>query len=85
MGLIVFLLCSLFAANHLLAQDLEGFEDRRQVWAIRLSDEESISLDGRLDEDIWQRAEAAADFVTGRALQRRPCYGAYRGAHRLRQ
>ena len=63
MGLIVFLLCSLFAANHLLAQDLEGFEDRRQVWAIRLSDEESISLDGRLDEDIWQRAEAAADFV----------------------
>ena len=63
MGLIVFLLCSLFSATHLLAQDQEGFENRRRVRAVRLSEGESISLDGRLDEDIWQRAEAAADFV----------------------
>ena len=63
MGLIVFMLCSLFAATPLLAQDLEGFENLRRVWAVRLSEEESISLDGRLDEDIWQRAEAAIDFV----------------------
>jgi hypothetical protein len=37
--------------------------DRRRMRAFRLNDDESIMLDGRLDEPAWTRAEAAGDFV----------------------
>ena len=63
MGQLIFLLCTLFAATQLVAQNLEGFEDRRRVLAVRLEENESINLDGLLDEDIWQRTEPASDFV----------------------
>src|SRR6185369_15809617 len=36
---------------------------RRTVAATRLEIEESIVLDGRLDEAVWQRALPAADFI----------------------
>src|SRR5690242_8425191 len=35
---------------------------RPTVRAYRLEADETISLDGRLDEPIWKRAEPAADF-----------------------
>jgi hypothetical protein len=34
----------------------------RVVTAVRLADDETIQLDGRLDEPAWQRAEPARDF-----------------------
>ena len=36
---------------------------RRTIHAIRLTDDERIVLDGRLDEPVWQRATPAADFI----------------------
>jgi hypothetical protein len=36
---------------------------RPTVQAVRLADAETITLDGRLDEPVWQRTTPAADFV----------------------
>src|SRR5688572_21622952 len=46
--------------------NVQGTQDnggRRSVAAVRLSDTESITLDGRLDEPSWSRAVPAADFI----------------------
>ena len=51
--------------------DLEGFEDRRVVRALRLLPDEVIDLDGHLDDAVWDRAEPATDF-----LQQEPDNGA---------
>ncbi len=40
-----------------------GYEDRRVVEAIPLEENESIDLDGRLDEAVWERAMPARDFL----------------------
>ena len=44
-------------------QDLVGGLPRRLVQALRLPDGERITLDGRLDEAVWQRALPAKDFI----------------------
>lgn len=36
---------------------------RRAMKAVRMSDDESITLDGRLEEPVWQRAQPATDFI----------------------
>ena len=36
--------------------------DRRTVAAVRMETDESIELDGRLDEDVWMRAVPATNF-----------------------
>jgi hypothetical protein len=45
---------------------------RRTVQAVRLAANESIELDGRLDEPVWSRAIPAADFVQIDPLNGRP-------------
>ncbi|MGE3521062.1 MAG: DUF5916 domain-containing protein, partial [Vicinamibacterales bacterium] len=40
--------------------------------ALRLGDQERITLDGRLDEEVWSRATPAADFVQIDPLNGRP-------------
>ena len=42
--------------------ELDSFEDRRVVTAVRLEPGESIDVDGRLDEPLWQRIQPATDF-----------------------
>jgi len=44
-------------------QKLVGGAPRRLVQAMRLAEGERITLDGRLDEAVWQRALPARDFV----------------------
>ena len=44
--------------------------ERRSMEAVRMSTDESITLDGRLDEDVWMRAVPATNF-----LQRDPDNG----------
>ena len=43
---------------------------RRTLVAVRLPEDESITLDGRLEEPVWQRAQPATDFT-----QQDPDYG----------
>ena len=45
------------------ATDLIGAVPRRVVEATRMSADESITLDGRLDEPVWARARPAKDFI----------------------
>src|SRR5262245_18456300 len=42
---------------------LPGLEDRPVMRALRLQDDEIISVDGRRDEEAWERAVPATDFV----------------------
>jgi hypothetical protein len=44
-------------------EKLVGFEDRRVMTALRLQPDESINVDGRLDEAVWKRATPAAEFI----------------------
>lgn len=37
--------------------------ERRTMEAVRMTPEESITLDGRLDEDVWMRAVPATNFM----------------------
>lgn len=53
------------------AEQLPDTSTRRTVTAVRLQPGESISLDGDTDEDVWQRAAPATDF-----LQQDPATGA---------
>ena len=57
--------CATFGATSAFAQgpSILGSAERRSVAAVRLSDQEQIVLDGRLDEGVWRRALPAADFV----------------------
>src|SRR6266850_3734667 len=62
------LLCLLaagFSADPAFAQRpaLPNAQERRTIGAERLAPGEAISLDGSLDEAVWQRAQVAADFI----------------------
>ena len=37
--------------------------ERRSMEAVRMDTDESITLDGRLDEDVWMRAVPATNFL----------------------
>jgi hypothetical protein len=45
---------------------------RRTMAAVRLAPSESIRLDGRLDEEVWGRADPAADFIQVDPVNGRP-------------
>jgi Domain of unknown function (DUF5916) len=45
------------------ARDLSAYDGRPRVQAIRLADDEAITVDGKLEEPIWQRTLPARDFV----------------------
>ncbi|MCH8820751.1 MAG: hypothetical protein IIB03_10620 [Acidobacteria bacterium] len=44
-------------------QRLAETTGRRTMVAMRLGQDESITLDGRLEEPVWQRAQPATDFI----------------------
>ena len=56
------LVCVLSAAGAVEAQTPPEQLARPTVTAVRLGDDESITLDGRLDEPVWRRAIPAAGF-----------------------
>ena len=56
-------LLTLVAATAYAQDLLPGMEGRRTMTAVRMNPEESITLDGRLDEPVWQRAVPATDFI----------------------
>ena len=58
-------LCLLLSISGVSAQVQERTEqpERRTLVALRMNDDESINLDGRLEEPIWQRAVPATDFL----------------------
>ena len=45
------------------ARDLSAYEGRPRIQAIRIADDEAVTVDGKLEEPIWQRALPATDFV----------------------
>jgi len=49
-----------------------GNGDRRSMTAVRLADDESVALDGRLDEPFWSRATPATNFIQIDPLNGRP-------------
>src|ERR1044071_4033855 len=55
----------LVAASPALAQRLQlpNAQERRTIVAERLTSDDAISLDGSLGEAVWQRAQAAGDFI----------------------
>ena len=57
------MLFSLAGAGAVEAQDIESIRQRPIVRALRMAEEERITLDGKLDEDIWSRAVPAANFI----------------------
>ena len=63
-GAILLLFGSVLAATAAGQLDVpRGYEDRRVVEAILLEENESIDLDGWLDEAVWERAIPATDFL----------------------
>jgi uncharacterized protein DUF5916 len=46
-----------------IAQGVQDNGGRRSITAVRLGEDESVTLDGRLDEPFWAKAVPAADFV----------------------
>ena len=65
-GSTVVFVCATSLAGVTAAQDRSPFADsaeRRTATAVRLDVSEKITLDGRLDEAVWQRAIPAKDFV----------------------
>ena len=68
-----FALCCLSIALISLYSQAFGQEppaERRAMTALRLDEDERIVLDGVMDEEVWKRAEPAADF-----LQQEPSLG----------
>src|SRR4051812_43472824 len=61
--LLAFILTFACTVTAVPQEPVAGFEDRRVMTALRLQTDESINVDGRLDEPIWQRATAASDFI----------------------
>ena len=58
------LLAALACSSTAFAQPtLPNSQERRTVAAERMTAGESITLDGNLDEAVWQRAQVATDFV----------------------
>jgi len=63
-SLLVGLLFALFpvaAAGQV--RDLSAYGDKPRVKALRLESNEAISVDGRLNEGVWQRTMPATDFI----------------------
>ena len=59
--IVSFVVCQLFAiGGELSAQTPPA---RRSMTALRLTDSQTVVLDGRLDEELWQSAAPAADFM----------------------
>ena len=55
---------TLVASSSAFAQvALPNSQERRTIAAERMAPGESISLDGNLDEAVWQRAQVGTDFV----------------------
>lgn len=44
-------------------RDLSAYEDRPRVQALRLAEDETITVDGKLEEPLWQRALPATNFI----------------------
>ena len=66
------LLVGFAAPERLMGQPLsEPPTERRTLTALRLAEDETIQLDGRLDEPVWRNAQPATDF-----LQQDPVNGA---------
>ena len=63
-------LCLLLSISGVSAQIQERTEqpERRTLVAMRLNGDESINLDGRLEEPIWQRAIPATDWPAQRNI-----------------
>jgi hypothetical protein len=63
LGLVSSCLCAalVWLGSPALAQ--EAPSGRRSMTALRLDEAERIVLDGVLDEEVWQRAQPAADFL----------------------
>ena len=60
-------------AESVLAQEQEASpQDRRTLQAFRIGDDESIVLDGRLDEPAWNDAQYVGGFVQAEPLQGQP-------------
>ena len=57
--------CGFAAAqdDSIITRDLSAYENRPRVRAMPLDPNETIEVDGRLNEAAWQRAVPAADFV----------------------
>jgi hypothetical protein len=62
-GLFSLCLFLLFTATNVFAQQPAAGPDRRSVTAVRLGPAESVTLDGELQEEFWQRVEPARDFM----------------------
>jgi hypothetical protein len=59
----LFCLCARAAPAQVNGQGSADNRGRRTVTALRLADDESVRLDGQLDEPFWPRALPAADFI----------------------
>jgi hypothetical protein len=58
---VLLLLCFLHLEAH--AQTQETDSSRPEVRAVRIADDEHITVDGVLDEAVWKRTTPAADFI----------------------
>src|SRR5262249_32630400 len=50
-------------ASRTSAQEVSPTGERRTMRAVRMADDESIVVDGKIDEPVWQRAVPATDFI----------------------
>jgi len=55
--------CARPAVAQVNGQGAPGNGGRRTITALRLADDEPVSLDGRLDEPFWSRASPGGDFI----------------------
>lgn len=60
--IVSFVVCQFFAVGGELSAQTPP-PARRSMSALRLTDTQTVVLDGRLDEEFWQRAVPAADFM----------------------
>src|SRR5688500_1927767 len=62
------------SASQQNAQGIQGADNggRRRMTALRLNDDESITLDGQLDEPFWPRVIPAKDFIQRDPLNGQP-------------
>ena len=62
-SLFTFLIVAAFPVSSDAQTPEAGPLARRTIQAARLQDTERITVDGRLDEEVWQRAVPAAEFI----------------------
>src|SRR3990167_5308461 len=58
-------ICALFSPGASAGQSVPpvGTTDRPTILAMRLGDQDRVTVDGRLDEPSWERAEPANAFI----------------------